>query len=136
MIFKTLGIDDTAGMTPLTITLVEGLKRTKTTRSRADANLDELITFDELNAFVLSANDQNFAWSWYPFNFHGWSDMEGQPWPILDPFGQEAPFFYHTERVSTPDLAGVGLFGSVPEPGTITLLLCGLASLICLRRKK
>lgn len=138
---------DAQGHTPLTLTVCEGLQRTSHGRSRCDANRDGVITFDELRNFVLSANDSDFLWLWYPFDFQGWSTFDGELWPVLSEFGSLQPFDYNPTGIADeagfqalmansdtdsncPPVADAGedLVVYADENGLATVLLSGQAS--------
>jgi len=126
---------DTFGMSPLAITVIEGLHRSATSRSKADADGSGVITFDELHGFVDSANTFHF-WHWtiFPFSFQGWSDLTGQNWPVLSEFGDFQSFAFTPEYLATTDIQGVAMAGSIPEPATLALLALGGLALIRRRR--
>ena len=74
-------------------------------------------------------------WEWNEAAVTGSSrGLRGGGW-----YGNSSSLAASARGVSYPADEGVGIgfrVASVPEPGSITLLLCGLLSLICLRRRK
>ena len=106
---------DYSGMTPLTITIANGLFRIPFTYSPVDFNHDGIITFQELNTYIVQANVLPI----FNFNGHygGWNEFVNLEWPILEGMGTLVPFTYNPYSMAEEVFGNLPLANSLSNVG-------------------